>query len=208
VDALHARFRDHAARLFEKHGMTCLGFWTPTDAGGTRVVFLLAYPNTAARSASWAGLVVDPEWRKLRRESEHDGRLVERIEELMLTPTEDCPVVAPSRAESPRSFELRTYSARAEDRAFHKSIHEKYHDVLVGCWQATARQPSGETTHVYLLARERPPSERKAPRMASSDRFRISTTVVESPPSVRPRPAAGDGGKALVLQPTDYSPLR
>ena len=208
LDALHARFRDHAARLFEKYGMTCLGFWTPANPAGARVVFLLAYPDAAARSASWAKLVIDPDWRKLRRESEVDGRLVAQIEELMLTPTADCPVVAPARAESPRSFELRTYTARPEDAAFHKAIHEKYRDVLVGCWKATSRQPSGEATHVYLLARERPGTDRKAPEVVHSDRFRISTTGGGPAPSVRPRPAAADGGKALVLQPTDYSPLR
>ena len=32
LDALHARFRDHTNALFQKHGMTIIGFWTPADA--------------------------------------------------------------------------------------------------------------------------------------------------------------------------------
>ena len=32
IDALHARFRDHTFKLFEKHHMTVIGFWKPTDA--------------------------------------------------------------------------------------------------------------------------------------------------------------------------------
>ena len=29
MDALNARFRNHTNRLFEKHGMTIIGFWMP-----------------------------------------------------------------------------------------------------------------------------------------------------------------------------------
>ena len=31
IDALHARFRDHTLKLFEKHHTTVVGFWRPTD---------------------------------------------------------------------------------------------------------------------------------------------------------------------------------
>src|SRR5689334_244039 len=31
LDALHARFRDHTMKLFERHGMTSIGYWTPQD---------------------------------------------------------------------------------------------------------------------------------------------------------------------------------
>lgn len=208
LDPLHARFRDHATHLFGKYGIASLGYWTPSDAGDSRVVFLLAYPNAEARAASWAALVTDAEWRKARRESELYGRLVERIEELILVPTADCPVVAPTRSDKPRSFELRTYTTKTGDQSSHKALCEKFHDSLVGCWTAAAPGAAGETTHVYLLARERPATEKRAPEVVHSDRFRISTTGGGPVPSVRPRSAASDGGKGLVLQPTDYSPLR
>jgi len=32
MDALNARFRDHTCKLFEKHGMTNIGYWNPADA--------------------------------------------------------------------------------------------------------------------------------------------------------------------------------
>jgi len=207
LDGLHARFRDHATHVFEKYGITNLGYWTPSDAGDSRVVFLLAYPNAEARSASWARLVTDPEWRRARRESEVHGRLVERIEEVMLIPTADCPVVAPTRSDKPRSFELRTYTTKVGDQTSHKALCEKFHDSLVGCWTAASAQATGETTHVYLLARERPAGEKRTPEVVRSDRFRISTTGGPVP-NARPRPPVSDGGKGLALQPTDYSPLR
>ena len=31
LDKLMARFRDHTMRIFEKHGMTNIGYWMPTD---------------------------------------------------------------------------------------------------------------------------------------------------------------------------------
>ena len=32
MEALHARFRDHTNKLFVKHGMTLIGYWSPLDA--------------------------------------------------------------------------------------------------------------------------------------------------------------------------------
>ena len=29
LDALNARFRDHTCKLFKKHGVEIVGFWTP-----------------------------------------------------------------------------------------------------------------------------------------------------------------------------------
>src|ERR1019366_8010509 len=31
MEALHARFRDHTLKYFEKHGLTVEGFWKPLD---------------------------------------------------------------------------------------------------------------------------------------------------------------------------------
>ena len=31
LDALKKRFREHTIKLFDKHGMTSIGYWTPQD---------------------------------------------------------------------------------------------------------------------------------------------------------------------------------
>jgi hypothetical protein len=51
IDALHARFRDHTLKLFEKHHMTLIGFWKPTDAQQAKrqLVYLLAFPARTQR---------------------------------------------------------------------------------------------------------------------------------------------------------------
>jgi hypothetical protein len=34
LEALHERFRKHTLPLFEKHGITSLGYWVPVENAG------------------------------------------------------------------------------------------------------------------------------------------------------------------------------
>ena len=52
LDELHKRFREHTTALFEKHGMTNLGYWTPLENADNKLVYVLAYPSREAREAS------------------------------------------------------------------------------------------------------------------------------------------------------------
>ena len=64
---LHGRFRDHTIALFQKHGMTVVGFWQPV-ARLDQLVYILAYRDAAARDSAWAAFSADPEWVKTRTE--------------------------------------------------------------------------------------------------------------------------------------------
>ena len=93
LDALHARFREHTIGLFEKHGMQVIGFWTPTgEDGASTLVYLLAYPSAEARQTMWKAFGDDPEWKKVKAESEQDGPLVTKVESKMLAPTDYSPM--------------------------------------------------------------------------------------------------------------------
>jgi hypothetical protein len=87
---LLARFRNHTAKLFEKHGMTNVGYWVPTDPPGSdnTLIYILAYPSREAAKKSWDGFRTDPDWLKARTESEKDGKIVERVESVYLNPTD------------------------------------------------------------------------------------------------------------------------
>src|SRR4051812_43684168 len=87
LDALLARFRDHTDRLFGRHGMTSLGYWVPAEEPRDRLVYILAFPSREAADASWAAFRADPEWQRVRQESEADGPIVEKIDSLFLVPT-------------------------------------------------------------------------------------------------------------------------
>ena len=94
LDALHARFRDHTVRIFERHGMTSIGYWTPTDSvlSKNTIIYILAYPSREAARESWAAFGRDPEWQKVRAESEANGRIVERVQSVFVTPTDYSPI--------------------------------------------------------------------------------------------------------------------
>jgi hypothetical protein len=91
---MHARFRNHTCKLFEKHGMTLIGFWTPADAkdGENKMVYILAFSSKDAAAKSWAAFRDDPEWKRVRAESEKNGRLVEKVESVYLNPTDYSPM--------------------------------------------------------------------------------------------------------------------
>src|SRR2546423_1548314 len=94
IDALHARFRDHTLKLFEKHNMTVVGFWAPTDEQQAKrqLVYLLAFPNEEAAIKSWKDFQADPEWKAVKAASEKDGPIVEKIDSVYLNPTDYSPL--------------------------------------------------------------------------------------------------------------------
>src|SRR5262245_37408500 len=94
MQALHARFRNHTCKLFEKHGMTLVGFWVPTKAEESeqKLIYVLAFPSKAAADNSWKAFREDPEWKTVREASEKGGKLVDKVESVYLNPTDYSPL--------------------------------------------------------------------------------------------------------------------
>ena len=95
MDKLVTRFRNHTTRLFEKHGMTNVGYWTAVsgDNAERTLVYVMAYPSREAREASWKAFQADPEWQRVAAESQADGvRLAEKVESRYMVPTDFSPV--------------------------------------------------------------------------------------------------------------------
>ncbi len=94
MKALHARFRDHTNKLFEKHGMTIVGFWVPLDPkeADEKLVYMLAFPSKEAAKKSWDAFHNDPEWNKARAASEVNGKLVDRVESIYMKATDYSPI--------------------------------------------------------------------------------------------------------------------
>ena len=90
LPALLARFRDHTVRLFEKHGMTNIGYWVPQDGPQSKntLVYILAHSSRDAAKKSWDAFRTDPDWQKARTASEADGKIVEKVESVFLTPAD------------------------------------------------------------------------------------------------------------------------
>lgn len=94
LDELHSRFRDHTNKLFEKHGMDLVGYWTPAEGpeAGSTLVYILAYPSREAREKSWKAFLADPVWQAAYKASTAGGRLVKKIDSKFLNPTDYSPI--------------------------------------------------------------------------------------------------------------------
>ena len=87
---LHARFRNHTLRIFQKHGMTNVVYLAPTDAplSQNTLVYLLAHQSRDAAKASWDAFRNDPEWKKVSAESEANGKIVLKAESVFMDPAD------------------------------------------------------------------------------------------------------------------------
>ena len=90
LEALKARFRDHTTSLFNKNGMKNIGYWVPADAPASQdtLIYILAHDSRAAAEKSWAEFRSDAEWTKVREASERDGKIVEKVDSVYMTPTD------------------------------------------------------------------------------------------------------------------------
>ena len=89
MDALVARFRDHTDTLFKKHNMKSIGYWKPEDAPNSQNLFIYILEHSSRQEAdkNWAEFQADPEWKKVKAESEANGPLVDHIDRYFMDPT-------------------------------------------------------------------------------------------------------------------------
>ena len=90
LDALHARFRDHTVKLFEKHGMTNVGYFVPQDAplAQNTLIYVLSHKDRAAATESWKNFRADPVWIEAKKASEVDGSLTTSVVSVFMKPTD------------------------------------------------------------------------------------------------------------------------
>jgi hypothetical protein len=90
------RFREHTTKLFEKHGMKNVAYWTVLDepAKSNTLVYILAHPSREAATANWKAFQDDPEWKSVRDASEANGKIVEKVESTFLSLADFSPPLA------------------------------------------------------------------------------------------------------------------
>jgi hypothetical protein len=95
LEPLLKRFREQETKIFERLGMHGVGYWTPDDEPlkGRTLVYMLKHKSRAAAAESWAKFGKDPEWVKLKAESEANGALVEKHDITFMTLTDFSPKV-------------------------------------------------------------------------------------------------------------------
>jgi hypothetical protein len=94
LDALLARFRDHTTKLFDKHGMTNIGYWVPQNEPKSKntLIYILAHESREAATKNWDAFRNDPDWKKVQSESEAGGKIVNKVESVFADPTDFSPL--------------------------------------------------------------------------------------------------------------------
>ncbi len=217
LDELHARFRDHTCKLFEKHGMVNIGYWVPLENTENKLVYVLAYPNREAREKSWKAFMADPDWQKAWKESEKNGKLVAKAESSFMEATDYSPAIKVAAASPERTFELRTYTASAGNLG---ALDSRFRDHTIklftkhsmqnfAYWHLMPGQKGADNKLIYLLAHKS-----KEAAAESFKAFRADPDWVAAKEASEKKAGGSltEGGMAGVksefLKATDYSPTK
>jgi hypothetical protein len=213
LDALNARFRDHTCRLFEKHGLTNIGYWVPVENPDNKLVYIIASPNREAHKKSWKAFINDPDWKKAYAESTADGKLIHKVESTFMKPTDYSMVPSPDAQSPERAFELRIYTTNegkldglnARFRDHTVELFAKHGITNIAYWTPMDKNKGADNKLIYIIA-HKDQEARNASFKAFSQDPRWQTA----------RKASEENGKLLVkkgvdatmMKPTDYSPLK
>lgn len=214
LDELNARFRNHTLKLFEKHGITNIGYFMPIENPESQLIYWLSYPSREARAASWKAFMADPVWQDAYKKSEVNGKLVAKVESRFMTLTDYSKDPKPG-SDGARVFEMRTYTTtpnnleglNARFRDHTCKLFEKHGMTNVVYWTLMSDQPGADNTLVYLLAHK------------SVDAAKASFTAFRQDPDwlkareASEKKAGGsltvpDGVKSQFLKAVDYSPIK
>jgi hypothetical protein len=94
LDALHKRFREHTMRIFEKHGMTNVAYWTFEDnpAKDNTLIYVISHASREQAAKDWAEFNADPEWQKVSADSQIDGKIVAKVDSVFVDATDYSPL--------------------------------------------------------------------------------------------------------------------
>lgn len=85
---LNKRFETITLKLWEKHGIRPVGFWTTViGESNNDLSYLLAWESLAEREQKWAAFASDPDWLRQRAETEKNGPLITHFTNSILAPT-------------------------------------------------------------------------------------------------------------------------
>jgi hypothetical protein len=93
LSELEARFRDHTVKLFERHGLKSVAYWTPMDEPdkSNTLIYILQHSSREAAAANWQSFQDDAEWKSVKEKSEANGKLVDKVDSTYLVMTDFSP---------------------------------------------------------------------------------------------------------------------
>jgi len=216
LNDLHARFRDHTTKLFEKHGMTNIAYWTPSPNPENKLIYLLAYPSREERAASWKGFLTDPDWKKAAAESEVNGKIVVKVEARFMTATDFSPEFPTPNTGPARFFELRLLTAtpgnlpalqaRFRDPAL--ALYAKHGIANLHLWQLMQDQKEADATLISLHSHANAAAAKASYAAFLEDPEWIAAKKASEEKAGGSLTTVPDGIKSIFMKPTDYSPMK
>lgn len=215
---LLSRFRDHTMRLFERHGMRSIGYFTPiekSEGADTTLYYFIEHASREAATTSWAAFRADPEWVAVRVASEEGGAILAKpVESVFFKATDFSPAINPGGSfEKPRVFELRRYTA-AEGKLsalhafFRKSVLKSFADhgiTGIGFWDPTDADQGAGKEFTYLVAHPSREAATQAWTALRADAYFVSARAE----AYKDGNLTAQGGiQSLFLTPVDFSPLK
>ncbi len=208
LEALEKRFRDHTCALFVKHGLSNIGYWCPVDNPDNKLIYIIASPSREAHDKSWQAFTADPEWKNLVKETEANGKLVTKVDSIFLKATDFSPSIAPSKTDTPRCFELRTYTAApskmdallARFREHTLKLFAKHGMTSIGYW---TRADHDSNQLIYILAHKS--------KEAGEESFKLFRADPEWQTVKKASEANGsltEKVESVYMAPLDFSPLQ
>lgn len=207
---LLTRFRDHTTKIFERHGMTNIGYWVPTQNEKNALYYVLAYPSKEARDASWKAFGADPEWKKVSEESQRDGKIVAKVESIFMNATDFSPKIKGKVKNPERMFELRIYTATpnnidnvlARFRNHTTKLFKKHGMENVAYWKSIEKEGT-QARLVYILAHKS-----EAAGKASFDAFRKDEKWIKVRDESEKNGKIVEKVESIYMTPTDFSTIR
>ena len=95
LEALKTRFRDHTIRIFKRHNMEAIGYWVPQDPPlhDNTLIYVLMHASREDATKNWAEFQADPEWQRVRAESQKDGPLTTKTpDSVFMDPADFSPI--------------------------------------------------------------------------------------------------------------------
>lgn len=89
IEALKTRFGDHTDAIFQRHNIKSVGYWVPEDEPNSKnlFIYILEHPSREEAKKNWDAFHDDPEWKKVKAESEAQGPLVNQIDNYFMDST-------------------------------------------------------------------------------------------------------------------------
>jgi hypothetical protein len=215
LDDLHARFRIHTVKLFEKHGITNIGYWTPIDNKDNKLVYILAFPSREAARKAWAAFGADPAWKDVKKKTEANGPIVAKVESVFLKTTDYSPAPKPA-AIGDRIFELRIYTAtrknlenlNARFRDHTVKLFEKHGMTNIGYWVPLDGEKGADDTLIYFLAHKSVDAAKQSFAAFRDDPAWKAALKASEEKAGGPLTVPKTGVTSVMMKATDYSPTR